>query len=58
MKLSKIVITRISRTNVAHSLMVSFVIFTSVGISMIALPVGFISLGVCSGLYGFLLGRD
>jgi len=58
MKLSKILNARLTRANAAHGLMASFVIFTSVGIAMIAPPIGLVSLGVCSGLYGFLLGRD
>lgn len=58
MKLQQIFTTRPTRANAAHLLMISFVICTSGGIAIIALPAGLISLGVCSGLYGFLLGRD
>jgi hypothetical protein len=58
MKLKQFLSARMTRANAAHVLMISFVICTSAGIAIIAPPVGLVSLGVCSGLYGFLLGRD
>ena len=58
MKLKQFLKARMTRANAAHTLMISFVICTSAGIAFIVPPLGLISLGVCSGLYGFLLGRD
>lgn len=46
------------RSIAAYILMVFLVVFTSVGAGLIYLPAGFITLGVTSGLFGYLLGAD
>jgi hypothetical protein len=57
-KLVKFVAKRITRTSTANMLMASFIIMTSVGAFFIDISVGFITLGVVSGVLGFLLGLE
>jgi hypothetical protein len=47
-----------NRGNAAHMFMIFFVSFNSVGAWLIAPQYGFITAGVCSGLYGYLLGNE
>lgn len=49
---------RVTRTSTANMLMASFIIMTSIGAFFIDISVGFITLGVASGLLGFLLGLE
>lgn len=46
------------RPTFANLLMFSFIMFTSVGTSMIYLPAGLVVAGVCCGIFGFLLGLE
>ena len=61
---TKLVLTReklrkaANRANAAHVMMISFVSCNSVGAWMIAPQYGLITAGVCSGLYGYLLGNE
>lgn len=48
----------VTRENAAYFLMVLFVLCSTVGVALIFLPAGFITLGVTSGLYAYLLGSD
>jgi hypothetical protein len=47
-----------NRANAAHIFMISFVLFNSVGAWLIAPQYGLITAGVCSGIYGYLLGNE
>lgn len=47
-----------SRQNAAYFLMAAFVLCSSVGAFTIYAPAGWITLGVTSGLFGYLLGSD
>jgi hypothetical protein len=47
-----------TRGNAAHVLMILFVSFNTTGAWIIAPQYGLITAGVCSGIYGFLLGRE
>jgi len=42
----------------ANAFMLSFILLTGVGAYMILPAAGFITAGVASGLYGYLLGSD
>lgn len=57
-KLIEFASKRITRTATANMLMASFIIMTSIGAFYIDISVGFITLGVASGLMGFLLGLE
>jgi len=46
------------RASMANVLMLSFIIFTSVGAALISPEIGFIVAGVTCGLFGFLLGLE
>jgi hypothetical protein len=46
------------RSRSAYFLMLSFVIFTSLGAGLIFMPAGLITFGITSGLFGYLLGAD
>ena len=46
------------REMVAYIFMLFFVIFTSLGAGLIYFPAGFVTFGLASGLYGYLLGRE
>jgi len=46
------------RAMLAYILMLFFVVFTSLGAALIYFPAGFVTLGLASGLYGYLLGRE
>ncbi len=48
----------LTRQNAAYFLMVLFVLCSTVGAFLIYAPAGFITLGVTSGLYSYLLGSD
>jgi hypothetical protein len=47
-----------ARAMLAYILMLFFVICTSLGAALIYFPAGFITLGVTSGIYGYLLGSE
>ena len=47
-----------NRATFAYLLMLSFILFTTVGAALIYLPSGFITAGVTCGLFGYLLGRE
>lgn len=47
-----------TREFAAYVLMSLFVTCTTVGAFLIYLPAGFVTLGVASGLYAYLLGSD
>lgn len=38
--------------------MLNLVIFTSLGVGLIFMPAGLITLGVTSGLFGYILGNN
>jgi hypothetical protein len=54
----KFKLPRIGRAVTANILMGSFIIMTSVGAFCIDVSAGFITLGVASGLIGFILGME
>jgi hypothetical protein len=47
-----------NRANAAHLFMVLFVLFNTIGAWIIAPQYGLITAGVCSGIYGYLLGNE
>jgi hypothetical protein len=47
-----------NRATFAYLLMVSFILFTTVGAALVYAPAGFITAGVACGLFGYLLGRE
>lgn len=47
-----------NRATFAYLLMVSFILFTTVGAALVYVPAGFITAGVASGVFGYLLGRE
>lgn len=47
-----------TRPNAAHLMMILFVSFNTAGAWIIAPQYGLITAGVCTGIYGFLLGRE
>lgn len=49
---------RVTRPAVAHLMMGIFVASSSVGVGLIFLPAGLITLGATAGLYGYLLGAN
>ncbi len=57
-KITKFAAKLITRNSTANMLMASFIIMTSVGAFFIDISVGFITLGVVSGVLGFLLGLE
>lgn len=57
-KTSKVIQKVANRSNAAHIMMLLFVSLNSVGAYMIAPAYGFITAGICSGIYGYLLGRE
>jgi amino acid permease len=48
----------LTRSTAANTLMVLFVLGTTVGAGMILLPAGFIVGGITCGLFGYLLGSE
>lgn len=48
----------LTRSSAANSLMVLFIVGTTVGSSLIFLPAGLIVGGVTCGLFGYLLGSE
>lgn len=46
------------RTAAANLMMLSFIIMTSVGAALITPAAGFITAGVCCGIFGYLLGSE
>ncbi len=50
--------TASNRRTFANLFMLSFIILTSVGAGLIAMPVGLIVAGVGCGIFGFLLGLE
>lgn len=42
----------------ANFLMVGFIIFTSIGASIVSPALGFLAAGVTCGIFGFLLGLE
>lgn len=47
-----------TRANCAHVLMLFFVSFNTIGAWIFAPQYGFITAGICSGIYGYLLGNE
>jgi hypothetical protein len=47
-----------NRANAAHLFMVLFVLLNTIGALIIAPQYGLITAGICSGIYGYLLGND
>lgn len=47
-----------TRRGIAYILLSFFVICTTVGAFQIYLPAGWITLGITSGVYGYLLGSE
>lgn len=47
-----------NRANAAHVCMILFVLFNSTGAWLIAPQYGLITAGICSGIYGYLLGNE
>jgi len=50
--------SKTNRNTFANLLMVSFIIFTSIGAGLILPPAGFVVAGITCGIYGFLLGSE
>ena len=50
--------TATNRRTFANLFMVSFILLTSVGAGLIAMPVGLIVAGIGCGIFGFLLGLE
>lgn len=48
----------LNRRSAANFFMLSFIIFTSIGAGLITPPLGLITAGVTSGVFGFLLGLE
>lgn len=48
----------LSRQAAANLMMVSFILFTTIGCFLVYAPAGFISAGLTCGLFGFLLGQE
>jgi len=46
------------RALTANLLMVSFILFTSVGAALLLPAAGFITAGVACGIFGYLLGSE
>lgn len=55
---NKLWIFPLTRQFAAYVLMSLFVTCTTVGAFLIYLPAGFVTLGVASGVYAYLLGSD
>jgi len=51
---------KVNRVNGANLLMVLFIVFTSIGVALVAPSAGwgFIAAGVTSGIFGYLLGLE
>jgi len=49
---------RASRPTIANLLMLSFILFSTIGAFLIYIPAGFITAGICCGLLGLLLGLE
>jgi hypothetical protein len=47
-----------TRSFFTNLLMVGFIVFTSVGVSLISPAFGFIAAGITCGIFGFLLGLE
>lgn len=47
-----------TRSFISYTLMVGFIIFTSVGAGIISPALGFLAAGVTCGILGFLLGVE
>lgn len=47
-----------TRPSIANILMFSFILLSAFGAGMIYIPAGFITAGVCCGLFGYLLGSE
>jgi hypothetical protein len=58
MKIKDLLQRFLMRQSNAHLLMISFIVFTGTGAALIELPYGLITIGLCSGVYGYLLGRE
>jgi hypothetical protein len=50
--------TAYNRRTFANLFMVSFILLTSIGAGLIAMPVGLIVAGIGCGIFGFLLGLE
>lgn len=49
---------KLTRATAAHFFMLTFIVLTGIGAYMIFPAAGFIAAGICSGLFGFLLGSE
>jgi hypothetical protein len=47
-----------TRQSAANTLMLSFIIFTSIGAGLFLPPLGLVVAGVTCGVFGFLLGLE
>lgn len=47
-----------TRSFISYTLMVGFIIFTSIGAGLISPALGFLAAGVTCGILGFLLGIE
>jgi hypothetical protein len=50
--------TVFNRGTFAYLMMLSFILFTTVGAALVYPPAGFITAGIACGLFGYLLGRE
>jgi hypothetical protein len=48
----------LNRGSAANLMMISFILFTTIGCFLVYVPAGFICAGVSCGLFGFLLGQE
>lgn len=48
----------LNRRSAANLMMISFILFTTIGCFLVYAPAGFICAGVSCGLFGFLLGQE
>lgn len=62
MKLKKALTVKVPsmawRSVTANLMMLSFIIMTSVGAALLLPAAGFITAGVCCGIFGYLLGSE
>ena len=47
-----------ARPAMANVFMLLFIVLTSIGMSFISPPLGFVTAGVACGIFGFLLGLE
>lgn len=49
---------KLTRATAAHCFMLTFIVLTGIGAYMILPAAGYITAGICCGLFGFLLGSE